>query len=151
MSKAKDNQKSNKITSNRIKTETQIAQEPKIALRYNYLTTNKHYNMHYFNNKSMKLNAHDELMAKLIEITGSTISHISSIGKEKGAEPIPYSSLKENLQDSLKNIEIVSKGATFTVFRFCQQNYRLICLKDAINKNILHIIGFDFDYSAYAH
>ena len=151
MSKVKDNQKIKKIPSNIGKIETQAAQEPKISLRYNYLTTNKDYNMYYFKDKAMRSNAHDELMEKLIEITGSTISHISSIGKQRGSEAISYSSLNENFQNSVKNIEIVSKGAIFTVFRFYQQKYRLICLKDAIDKNILHIIGFDFDYSAYMH
>ena len=37
------------------------------------------------------------------------------------------------------------------VSRFYQNNYRLLCKSDLNHGNLLHIIAFDFDYSAYSH
>lgn len=55
------------------------------------------------------------------------------------------------MRDYLKNSEIITKDSKEAVFRFGNQQYRLICKDDLNHPNLMHIIAFDFDFSAYNH
>ena len=82
------------------------------------------------------------------------VRHMNSAkasGKISGCEPIPYKSFSSNMQSILDHIDIVSRDSFLTVFRFGGNDYRLICKTDLQHPNILHVIAFDFDFSAYSH
>ncbi|MBR1736421.1 MAG: hypothetical protein IJ736_05325 [Firmicutes bacterium] len=61
---------------------------------------------------------------------------------------LEYGCFKESFQGILDGIPIISRDSKLTVYRFGKNNYRIICKhKD----NIMYVIRFDFDYSAYDH
>ena len=49
------------------------------------------------------------------------------------------------------NIDIISGDSKVVIFQFCNHNYRLICKDDIMHPNLMYVIAFDFDYSAYNH
>lgn len=113
---------------------------------FKYITRNKKYNFKFFNDKRNKLIAYDNLMEKIIEISNYTTESFNLLNKAKGLETILYNQLnfKPNGLDLSSDDKVIS-------IRFNSTKYRLICIKSIDYKNILHIIGFDFDYSAYDH
>ena len=44
-----------------------------------------------------------------------------------------------------------SKDQKVYVFRLNSQKWRMIGIKSGHNNDVLHIIGFDFNFSAYRH
>ena len=66
-----------------------------------------------------------------------------SRSKEIGFESIPSKQLK--LQP--KNLSLPPDSKVLCI-RFKKQTYRMLGIK---NKDVFHVIGFDFDYSAYNH
>ena len=56
----------------------------------------------------------------------------------------------ENINFSPYDYE-TSKDQKVYVFRLNSQNWRMIGIKSEINTDVLHIIGFDFDFTAYNH
>ena len=84
----------------------------------------------------------------------SELSQINTIealqrGKKSGLEKIPVNQLSKSMQDICKGIDIISNDSKLIVFRFYNHNYRLICKDDIIHPNLMYVIAFDFDYSAY--
>ena len=66
--------------------------------------------------------------------------------KKTGFETILYS----QLNFSPNGLEL-SNDTKLIIFRFNKQNWRLIDYKSSNFKSVLHIIGFDFNFTAYKH
>ena len=87
-----------------------------------------------------KAKAYDELHRLLAEISNSYFKKLMNKIKNKGLEKLEDINFKPCKQ--LYNDENIY------VMRFNQQKYRLIFI---LRDNIVYIIGFDFNYSAYNH
>lgn len=123
-----------------------------ISFSFRYLTTNGNFNFSYFGRDIRKSKeAYEKLLERMIELCNQDMSTAKSRGKIQGCEPIPYKQLSQSMQIICNAIEIIAKDSSLSVFRFGQNNYRLLCKTDIIHPNLLHIIAFDFDFSAYNH
>lgn len=122
----------------------------KLCFGFFYITQNNKYS---FSSVPVgeKNNAYQALVEKLIELSGMSINEAQLRGKKLGAERIPYAQLSDSFQSICDNSNIVSKDSKVVVFRFCKQQYRIICKDDINHPNLMHIIGFDFHFNAYDH
>ena len=142
-----------RIKDNKVEKITTIpVKENKISFNFMYLTNKKDYNFDFFNlDKANKLKAYISLHDKMQQLSEITMQDCKARGKISGSENIKYNDFNESFKSILKNIEIVSKDSSLCVIRFNQQNYRLICKTGIIDNDVLYVIGFDFNYSAYNH
>lgn len=120
-----------------------------ISCSFRYLTTNKKYlisdHSKFKKNNKEKLKCYEELFYKLKEMQSMPWSEFMLMPKNIGQETINYSQM--NIEPN--NLTITKDSKVHSI-RFCNQNYRIIGYKDE-KLPILHIIGFDLDYSAYDH
>lgn len=123
-----------------------------ISFSFKHFTTNKTYNFDYFGKDIRKSHAaYEAFLQKLSELSKINTTQAKIEGKIVGCEPIPYKRLSHNMQEICNGIEVISKDSSLSVFRFCQNNYRLLCKTDITHSNLLYVIAIDFDYSAYDH
>lgn len=119
-----------------------------------YVVSNKKYGIKGFGEKDKKV-SNDRYCAfvqKLCDLSRIDLPEAISRGKQNGGcETFPWKQLDQRLHDSLKNIKIISQDTSLWVFRFNKQKDRMICKSDAKEKNLLYILAFDFDFSAYDH
>lgn len=113
---------------------------------FKHLTTNKTYNFDYFKNPKDINEAKSIILDKLIETQSKTWLQLHQLDKRAGIETLSYGDIRV----SANNYEIL-KDQNVYVFRLNSQKWRIIGIKSEINKDVLHIIGFDFNYSAYNH
>lgn len=122
----------------------------KICFGFSHMTRNKNYS---FDKVAVgdKIAAYEALLGKLNDLCGININEARLRGKKLGAERIPYTQLSTSFQGVCDTSAIVSKDSNVVVFQFGNHNYRLICKDDINHSNLMHIIGFDFDFTAYDH
>lgn len=111
---------------------------------FRYLTSNKRYNLS--NSKEPLNKAKLFLLIKMEEMSHLTWQELFNRNHINGLESIPLSRLNFDADKELT----LSKDEKFLSIRFGQQDRRIIGIK----RNgcpILHIIGIDFDFSAYQH
>lgn len=122
----------------------------KICFGFSHMTGNNNYS---FNKVPVgeKVEAYEALLEKLNDLCGININEARNRGKKLGAERIPYTQLSSSFQGVCDTSDVVSKDSKVVVFQFCNHKYRLICKDDIIHSNLMHIIGFDFDFTAYDH
>lgn len=123
----------------------------KICFGFSHMTRNKNYT---FDNVAVgnKSAAYEALLNKLNYLCRIDIGEAGRRGKKLGAERIEYKQLSASFQRVCDTSAIVSKDSKVVVFQFGKHNnYRLICKDDLNHSNLMHIIGFDFDFSAYDH
>lgn len=117
------------------------------AFSFRYLTKKKKFNFDFFRGRQEEGNKmFRSLSNKMKELSEKSYTYWNGIGKEQGGiETISF------WQCKLKPYDLtLPPDETIIVIRFCQQKYRLLGVK--LDKcPTLHIIGFDFDYSAYNH
>lgn len=122
-------------------------QYPTICLKH--LTGNKNYNFEYFtHNVRDKNKAHESFLRWIAKVQDQTWLELTQQNKRTGLETL------ENHRFSFQGKDIqkyVSPDTKMYVFRFHSEKYRIIGFKDSRCSNTLHIVGFDFDYSAYDH
>ena len=70
--------------------------------------------------------------------------------RETGYEMIPFSDFKLNLDSIKRNLKL-SSDSKMIVFRFNNQNARILGVRSQECNSILYIVGYDWDYSAYDH
>lgn len=116
------------------------------VLCFKYLTKNKKYNIKYFKKVREKQKAYGALFHLISRIQSNTWVDLLSKNKKIGFETISCNEL--NLQPNQYNLTPDTK---IYVLRFARGKYRLLGVKSSENKDVLHIIGFDFDHSAYNH
>lgn len=123
-----------------------------IVFSLKYLTSNGTHGLAYFGKDLRKSqSAHAALIERMRELCQITIAEARARGKISGSEHIPYKQLKKPMQGICDTVEIISKDSDLTVFRFQQNEYRILCKADLNHANLMHIIAFDFDFSAYDH
>lgn len=136
-------QKENKVYS---QNKVQNTRDNYIAFSWQYLTKNKKYTFDYFaNNMRNEMDARRALSSFLIYLSSLKVRDILSRKKDDkgGFERIDTNSLSFSPSNNY-----FGDDTEVTVFRFCNQKYRLIGF---LRSSILYIIGYDFDYSAYNH
>lgn len=124
--------------------------DKKIAFSLTYLTSNKRYTFDYYNNKQKndRSKAINELYNRLFEISHMTWEELKALDKKRGYENLPYGEIGFSI---LHEVELkISKDSNIQIIRFDKGTKRILGIKQK-SCPILHIIGFDFDYSAYNH
>lgn len=145
MSKLKSNKKKPRVSLNpSIKT-------PNFSFpvfNFRHLTLNDKYTFDGF--KASQVNEKGkkafELFVKLKMLSEKTWLELSKMNKSNGYETLEYS----RINFTPNELEL-KKDEKIHVFRFCHDQCRIIGYKSRENTNILFIIGYDFDFSAYNH
>lgn len=123
-----------------------------IAFSFKHLTNNKQHCFSYFRNEMRNSHAaYEALVKRMQELCNIDMNGAKQMGKISGCEPMPYKELSETIQKICDGTGIISKDSSLSVFRFNQNNYRMLCKTDINHSNLLYIIAFDFDFSAYDH
>ncbi len=127
-------------------------QSQQILLSFRYLTRNKKHNL----NKINKLKANEgnkiyrSIFKRIDEMSHMTWQELTNESrKARGKELIEYGELKFKVEDP-EDVLKLTADAKLHVFR-CGNDYRLIGYKGKACTNVLYVIGFDFDFSAYNH
>lgn len=122
-----------------------------IAFSFNCITTNKRYNFEYFKkDRHNKWKTLSQLYDKILILSGKTWREILDSSKKNllGFECLPYERIRFNTPEE-KYLNL-SKDTNIYIFQFGSGDFRLLGAKRD-GCPILHIIGFDFDFSAYDH
>ena len=98
-----------------------------------------------------KIAAYESLFSRLEELSRIDVVQAHNLGKIQGMEKIPYVQLSRSMQMICDGTRIVTRDSKIVVFRFCNQKYRLLCKDDITHPNLMYVIAFDFDFSAYNH
>lgn len=113
---------------------------------FKYLTTNNSYNINYFKKSTDKAKAYGALFYIINHLQGQTWLETMNKRKQIGFESIAYKTFNFK-----PNGYKLSKDDKLLVIRFKRGLYRMIGIKSDVNKDVFHVLGFDFDYSAYDH
>lgn len=113
---------------------------------FKYLTANKKYNFKYFEKDLNLLKAKNIILDEVIKYQCKTWLEWGQENKKTGFETIT----SNQLNFSPAGIDL-SNDTKLVVFRVNSQKWRLIGYRSDIFKGVLHIIGFDFNYTAYKH
>lgn len=113
---------------------------------FKHLTNNKNFNFEYFKIIKEKTEAKGIILDKLIEIQNKTWFELHQMNKKVELETLSI----EIINFEPNNYEF-SKDQKVYVFRLNSQKWRMIGIKSGHNNDVLHIIGFDFNFSAYRH
>ncbi len=126
--------------------------EQAITFSFRYFTDKKDFSLDYFNGQARdKLKAYEALHEKMAQLSEFTTEQCKQNGKISGCEGIPYVNFNQGFKSIIDNCEIISRDSKMSVFRFGNQNYRLICKTGIKDNNVLYIIGMDWNFSAYPH
>ena len=128
-----------------------VANNESIILSFKYSIKDKRHSIeHIFKTKDNNKKVIQNLFAKFQELSNLTWKELQNRPKQSGYETIPISEFKINLDNIKKDLELAD-DSKIIVFRFNNQNSRLLGVKSAKCKSILYIIGYDWDFSAYQH
>lgn len=123
----------------------------KMCFGFSHVTENNNFGLKGFSGTDKKADAYEDLLYKLKDWSSINAYDARMRGKKLGLERIPYAQLSKPMQSICDNTNIVSKDSTVCVFQFYNHLYRLICKEDINHSNLMHIIAFDLDFSAYNH
>jgi hypothetical protein len=123
-----------------------IGEYPTFSFRY--LTTNKNYNLEYFNDMHKAREASYFLIFKLTESSQHKISELLSWNKKRGFETIPHGRFRHKI---LVEGFALPDDAKLHILRFGNQDYRVIFFKQPDISNLFHVVMLDFNHSAYDH
>lgn len=136
----------------KVSVKSQVTRVPKICFGFEHLTTNSSYNFDYFaKDKSKKCIAYDELIIRLQELSQIDVVEARKRGKKLGFEKFSLKHFSKSIQQICSGIDIISSDSSLVVFQFCNHDFRLICKDDIMHPNLMYVIAFDFDFSAYNH
>lgn len=128
-----------------------IVNDNHIILSFKYSVKNKDYTIEKVTKSKDKCNKIvQKLFKKLEEISKLTWKELQNRPKETGYEMIPISEFKINFEN-IKNDLKLSDDSKIIVFRFSNQECRLLGVRSQECSSILYIIGYDWNYSAYNH
>lgn len=137
-----------KISSNdKTQITTSKKQNVPITFCFKHLTANKKYRIRDIRDCRERCQAYEKLFEKINEIQSCPWEEFGMRKKQQGLECIEFKQLNFSATNLTKELEKISK---FISIRFCSGNYRIIAIK-APTCQVLHIIGFDLDFSAYDH
>lgn len=133
--------------SNSVKKEC-LAPDESVYFNFRYLTKDKRYNLEYLNSGDSRLAA-KQLLKKIVALSQSSWADLLSKGKRTGGfNTIPIANFHANITDQMRR-DNLSDDTKLHVFRF--GNYRLVGLKGERCKAVIHVLGFDWDFSLYKH
>ncbi len=119
---------------------------------FRYLTTNNKYNFEFYKNSNAteKNSVAAKLVEKLDEMSKRSWVELFLNSKENGGlEQLSYDIVR--FKPFNYNSEgILSEDTKYTIMRFDSDDKRIIGIKRS-GCPIYHIIGFDFNHSAYPH
>lgn len=145
MAKIKNKEEKRKVSPQRLKDKRGSGCDQYPAFSFRYLTTNKGYNFEYFKDENDKKIVMLFLVERMKEITATSYLQWSGKSKNCGNEMLEF------WQINVKpNALELSKAEKVIVFRFFQQKYRALCIRQD-RCPILYVIGFDFNHTAYHH
>lgn len=123
-----------------------------ITLSFEY-SVNSRYSIEYITKKSKeKCNSIIfALFQKLEELSKLTIKDLQNRPRESGYEMIPLSELNFEIDNDIKQDLELSNDSKVIVFRFNKQDCRLITAKSPKCKNLLYVLAYDWNFSAYNH
>lgn len=132
-------------TNEKLKLQALPIQEKKpVVFSFSKLISDKRYGKKAFlNNGRCKIT---DLLEKLEQMSRLNIVDLLNKPKNSGLEVLPVWKFAKVFQNA-----VLSKDAKLYVARFGQQNFRIIMEKEPNSDNVLNILGFDFDFSAYDH
>ena len=113
---------------------------------FRYLTSNKDYCFKYFKNDVELSKAKVIILDEIMKYQHKSWLELGKESKKRGFETISFAQLK--FSPSGLNL---SNDTKLIIIRINNQNWRLIGYKSNNFKSVLHVIGFDFNYSAYKH
>lgn len=113
---------------------------------FKYLTTNNKYNINFLKKSRDKQKAYGALFYKINELQTQKWEEIYMTNKEVGLETIKFN----NINFNPNNLKLTQDTKVISI-RFKRGKYRIIGIKSSKNKDVFHVIGFDFNYSAYNH
>lgn len=123
-------------------------QYPWISLRY--ITKNKRHSLEFFSHSSERIKTLEKLYEKFEELSSIPWSSWMAKQKERGMETIYYEQLNFSPNPDLK----ITKEEKIYILRFDTYQGtgkgRIIGYKKSPCA-VFHIIGYDFDFSAYTH
>ena len=124
----------------------------KIMFSFEY-SVNSNYSIDFITKKS-KSKCNDiifELFKKLENISSMRFIDFQNMPKESGYEMIPIYELNFNIKaDMMYNLGL-SNDSKIIVFRFNKNKCRLLLCKSICCSNLLYVIGYDWNFSAYKH
>lgn len=117
------------------------------------MITNKRYNYEHFkSDRHQGYEALRELTRCLHQLCSKNHKEVKNIGK---IEDTPLNKLKRgnlSLYELFKSCSIIPGPDTkVVILRFGNNKYRMVFKWDAIHRNVIHILAFDFDHSLYDH
>ncbi len=128
-----------------------LANNENIILSFKYsIKDKKHSIEHIFKTKDNNKKIIKNLFEKFEELSNLTWKELQNRPKQSGYETIPISEFRINLDNIKKDLELAD-DSKIIVFRFNNQNSRLLGVKSSQCKSVLYIIGYDWDFSAYRH
>lgn len=131
--------------------------EDDVLLEFGSITSKKRYSFEALKHeKKNNSKAIEEFMDLILIISESNWKDLGSRGKRTkgGFELLNYSDLNSKIIDNYwKNTnKSFAKDRKIHVFRFgCADKYRMIGYKSHNCNRVLHILGFDLDFSLYDH
>lgn len=124
-------------------------QNEALYFNFRYLTSNKKHNFEALkNNADLQAKAYKKLTDQFVSWSQSSWKELSNKGKRNGGfEMMCVSDMKGSITDKVQ--EKIAADTKLHVFRF--GDYRLVGLKGRRCAAVLHIVGFDWDFSLYDH
>ena len=122
-----------------------------VCFSFCYMTSNSRYNFDYFVNsqkresETIKANLYD----RFEQLSKMTWLELAGLPKKQGFETIPIDSL--NFQPSHFSSGQEKKAVVFRFKGVNGKDCRIIGIKEEHCSAVYHVIGYDFDYSAYDH
>lgn len=113
---------------------------------FKHLTSNKKYNFDYFGNDREQKEAKSLILDEILKLQKKSWAEWGLENKKTGYESLPITQINISPKDFITTNDI-----KVIVFRINSQRWRLLGIKSQHFKSVLHVIGFDFDYSAYKH
>jgi hypothetical protein len=118
------------------------------AFSFALLTTNSRYSLDYFNNDNDRKTAIELIFKRLMEISKESWVYWYAQRKNTGIETMSAHLI--NFSPTGRIMTQDEKVIVFRVKSYAERDARIIGIREG-GCPILHIIGFDFDYSAYSH
>lgn len=118
------------------------------AFSFAYLTTNKEFTSYYFSDVNDRRIAIENIYNRLTEIGMYNWLHWYENGKRQGLETLSADELR--FSPSGKELTPDEKVIVFRVKSYAGKDGRILGIRED-GCPILHIIGYDFNFSAYNH
>jgi hypothetical protein len=118
------------------------------AFSFAYLTNNSSHNLEYFSDPNDKRTAIENVYIRLVEIGKRNWLYWQQQGKKVGLELLSANEISFSPSDIKLTPD--EKIIVFRVKGYAGKDSRILGIRED-GCPILHIIGYDFDFSAYNH